>query len=291
MLLSETISNSRFRFTDHPGTGNKSCKVSDKEKLRLSNVLIDEAKIDEFLNILYESGEKKMLIELSNRRTSRAWGTAWYFDRRVKIYRHTVWVFLHEVAHVLNIKYHPISGNIIRTVKPHGTDFGKHLSMLYDLWMEYCDKGVDNGLPMPVRGERFIIPRPMPKPKNQWKVGQRRPRIVGGISLQVNDQIWFRYKGDKVHGTVKRVNKKTCTITDTLGRTWRVSPRLLNKDATKDIDIPITKTVYEGLKKAMAFPDEMPMAATKPTPNRKPKMSAEEKAEVMKAWKAKYGRK
>jgi hypothetical protein len=234
MMLNATISNSRFKYTNHPGTGNKSCRgVSDAEKLRLSNVLIDDAGVDEFLSVLYGTGEPKMSVELSNRRTSRQWGTAWYWDRRTVIYRHTAWVVLHEIAHIINVST-DFTGNVTRTVKAHGPAFGRHLTCLYQLWMEFCDKGINNILPKegkPDLKNDYFLPGDLVEKKNQWKVPERRPRLVGGISLQVGDLVWFMGRGRKIFATVIRVNQKTCRVKPIDGtRDWRVSPKLLNKE-------------------------------------------------------------
>jgi hypothetical protein len=264
------IANSRFPWVPKPGTGNKSCKgVTDAEKLRLVNVLIDRAGMDEFLNVLYANGEKKMDITLSPRRTTKRWGSAWYMERRVKLYRHTVWIFLHEVAHIMDVHTSLATGARVRNVKPHGLDFGRHLTQLYNLWMEFCDKGVENFSQKPTTPDLDNL--------NRWKVPELRPRIVGGISLQVGERVWFLSKGNKIFGKVKKVNKKTCRVTPLDGGSdWRVSPKLLKK-ATGDVDIPITKDEYNGLKDAMAF-----------EPRKKQRSQAD--IDVLKAWKLKYRR-
>jgi hypothetical protein len=232
------IANSRFEWKAKPGTGNKSCKVSDAEKLRLTNILIDHEGVNEFLNILYQHGEKKMSIELSERRCSRRYGTAWYIERRVALYRHTVWVFLHEIAHILDVNKSFATGIQIRPAKPHGPIFGRHLTCLYNLWMEYCDKGVEN-LPQTQDAPNGDVDIPITKKEYEglkdamkWKVPERRPRIVGGISLQVGTKVWFATKKRGViHGIVKKVNIKTCRVTPLDGSNdWKVSPKLLNKD-------------------------------------------------------------
>lgn len=286
------IANSRFTWEPKPGTGNKSTKgVTDAEKLRLTNVLIDRAGMDEFLNLLYDNGEAKMDITLSDRRTTRRWGSAFYMDRRVILYRHTVWVFLHEVAHVMDVHTSVFnSAQRVRTVKPHGPNFGFHLSRLYEVWMKFCDKGVEN-LPqtdtdMTIENQdnlykcRFLEDSPHQVPQ-KWNVPERRPRLVGGISLQKGDTVWFMGKGRKITAEVIRVNNKTCRLKPLDGSNeWRVSPKLLHKVAG-DVDIPITKDEYNGLKDAMAF--DQP----KPAP-RKERSQAD--LDTLKAWKLKYRR-
>lgn len=231
------IANSRFKWASHPGTGNKSCRVNADEKLRLTNVLIDRAQANEFLKVLYATGEAPILVDFSNRRTSTRWGTAWSIMRRVTIYRHTVWVFLHELAHILDVKKeftgYP-AGYTVPSRKPHGPDFGSHLTCLYEMWMENCDKGVINTPQKKdapnLEHDYFVFDEAEKAIPNKWKVPQRRPRTVGGISLQVDDGVWFKAKGRKIFARVLRVNKKTCRVKPIDGSPdWRVSPKLLNK--------------------------------------------------------------
>jgi hypothetical protein len=123
------------------------------------------------------------------------------------------------------------TGLAVSARKPHGRDFGQHLSCMYEIWMENCDKGVVN---TPYRKDGPNLKHDyfsFDEPK-KWKVPERRPRIVGGISLQVGDKVWFRAKGREIHATVLRVNKVTCRVKPDDGMPdWRVSPLLLNKIA------------------------------------------------------------
>jgi hypothetical protein len=113
--------------------------------------------------------------------------------------------------------------------------------------------------------------------KNQWNVPERRPRVVGGISLQVGNTVWFTGKGRKITARVIKINTKTCRVKPLDGSPeWRVSPKLLNK-VSGDVDIPITKDEYNGLKDAMAF-----------APRKKQRSQADQ--DVLNAWKLKYRR-
>jgi hypothetical protein len=271
------ITNSKFRFTNHPGTGNKSCKVAKAEKLRLSNILIDSAGVKDFMDILYASGERKIRVELSNRNCSRRWGSAWTIARRVKIYRHTVWVFLHEVAHILDVKKN-FTGMQVAAHRPHGREFGQHLACLYGIWKENCDKGINN-VPQKPEGKPnlehdYFVQADAAIP-NKWKVPQRRPRLVGGISLQVGDGVWFMGRGRKIFARVIRVNTKTCRVKPIDGTPeWRVSPKLLNKTY-----LPNDAKYDAGLNRQLE-------AATPVSPSIRP--SDPEREEILKAWKLKY---
>jgi hypothetical protein len=266
-MMTGMISNSRFAYTTHPGTGNKSCRVDAAEKIRLSNIIIDHAGVTEFMDILYSSGERNIKVELSNRHTSKRWGCAWTMSRRIKLYRHTVWVFLHELAHILDVKKN-FTGYTVSARKPHGLDFGNHLSCLYEIWKEHCDKGIVN---TPQKQDKPNLKHDYFKEADQarWKVPQRKPRTVGGISLQVGDGVWFKAQGRKIFARVIRVNKKTCRVKPVDGTPeWRVSPKLLNK-------------TYLPNDAKLAPPAETPVSPSKIN-------ISSEREELLKAWKLKY---
>lgn len=238
----ELIGNSRFHVTKHPGTGNfttKQAGVKHAEMVRLQNWLIDDSVVSDVLQLLYDMGEDAISVKLSNRRCSQRWGTAWGFQRRVTIYRWTAWTFLHELAHVLvwdaNIK-----------VKAHGREFGKYLKMLYDLWMEHIEPRWDDvkkkaALDNPdiktvnFNPDVFKDIRKRAQRRRRVTIPKRDGHVVQGGEVTAGDKVWFYgTRGRKVEGRVKRVNKKSCRITDcTINgepcADWRVSPRLLHK--------------------------------------------------------------
>ena len=136
------ISNSQFKVAGKSGTGNSTCPVPKTEQVRLQNHLIDEAVVTDFLNLLYDMGEDKISIELSHRRTTQRWGTAWPLKRRVVLYRHTAWCLIHEIGHIINDGDARAEADKANAPyfqyrrKSHGRQFGKYQQMLYDLWME-----------------------------------------------------------------------------------------------------------------------------------------------------------
>lgn len=224
MMTQPLIKGSRFRYAPKPGTGNKSTPVAQAEKVRLANVIIENSEARDFMEVLYDTGEKSIRVELSRRRTSRRWGSAWPLDRRVVIYRHTVWVFLHELAHILDVKK-SFTGQTVYANRPHGRDFGMCLKTLYDLWMEFIDTGKQVETE---DADEIGLFKDMPV--TQFKIPQLRPRTVGGISLQIGDGVWFTARGKKIFARVIKINKKTCRVKPIDGSPeWRVSPKLLNK--------------------------------------------------------------
>ena len=220
MITYPLLKGSRFRYVPNPGTGNKSTKVTKSEKVRLANIIITNIEVINFLKLLYRMGEAKIQVNLSNRRTSKQWGVARTNQRRVVIYRHTIWVFLHEIAHILDVKK-DFTGRRIRNNKPHGREFGIQLKMLYDLWMKHFDTGKQ------VETDKQDYFK-YTEPPTKYRVPELRGRMVGGIKLQVGDAVWFRVRGIKQYGTVTKVNRVNCKVKVDKA-IWRVNPKLLNK--------------------------------------------------------------
>jgi len=80
------------------GTGMSHCFTPQKTIKALNNTPIDAGAIALFLRSL--SGCADIRVTLSNRRPKWRWGTAWPSERRMILYRHSVMVFLHELAHI-----------------------------------------------------------------------------------------------------------------------------------------------------------------------------------------------
>ena len=118
--------------TDNPGTGNSRCRVSKETMIEYNNIEITKSQVTGFLNFLSLNGyekAKKINVVLSNRKTSRRWGTANIAKNKVLLYRHSVWIFLHELAHLISP---PKMVNGRRDI--HGTHFGKALGDLFNLY-------------------------------------------------------------------------------------------------------------------------------------------------------------
>ncbi len=110
------------------GTGNSQLSSDYIERLRiLNNIPITIEHIKEFISI---SKIKPCKITLSMRITKSRWGTAWCDKKeRIILYRHSVGVYLHEFAHVLNNRM-----GLFNKAKPHGLEFAKFLEWLIDEW-------------------------------------------------------------------------------------------------------------------------------------------------------------
>lgn len=113
------------------GTGNSLCKVPKSEMLRLQNQPIVEPEADLFLwwccanKVSPVDKVSHCCVEFSSRKTRRRLGTAYHKDCRIILYRHSVWIFLHELAHLMP------------NGRGHGISFAKNLDQLYHLWLQF----------------------------------------------------------------------------------------------------------------------------------------------------------
>jgi predicted metal-dependent hydrolase len=64
-------------------------------------------------------------VTFSKRKTKRRWGTAWKKTNRITLYRHSVWMFLHELAHIKA----PVKSG-------HGREFAQALDDLFAAWQK-----------------------------------------------------------------------------------------------------------------------------------------------------------
>lgn len=136
------------------GSGNRSVRVPKEKAVEWNNTPITKAEIEEFMRRNSRLHCAKVDVTLSARRTSRTWGTAWIsrcqgqvvLGGRMTLYRHSRWVFLHELAHLM--------GN-----PGHGVPFGRELTRLCKEWEEIMTPGMPS---------REAAPRPTPaKPKTR----------------------------------------------------------------------------------------------------------------------------
>lgn len=102
-------------------TGESLVNVSVSERLRLLNEEItpDTAKLFLIAHKL------PVTVEFSRRDTKIRWGTAWAKKRKIILYRHCIWMFLHELAHVM-----------AGPGEHHGELFALALQGLYLKWKE-----------------------------------------------------------------------------------------------------------------------------------------------------------
>lgn len=138
MTLVKNYLNSEFakielEHKDFSGTGHSKLKPSYKKRIRdLNNTKLRPSEVIDFHEI---SGIKPINLEFSFRKTKRAWGVAWGVEERVILYRHSVGVYIHELAHIVverdrkNGKYEGWG-----RIKPHGYEFTETLQELMDDW-------------------------------------------------------------------------------------------------------------------------------------------------------------
>lgn len=109
-----------MNYTNQRMTGEYYVEVTRDERIRLNNKPIDGDKTTLFLK--WQNVPAK--VEFSNRTTKYRWGTTWQKRKRIVLYRHSVWVFLHELAH------------LVAPQDNHGPDFGVALRGLYLQWLK-----------------------------------------------------------------------------------------------------------------------------------------------------------
>ena len=100
-------------------TGESLVNVSEEERVRLNNKEITP----EIAKLFLLAHKLPVTVEFSKRQTKKRWGSAWSKTRRMVLYRHTVWMFLHELAHI-------IAGNN----EGHSRMFAIVLQGLYSKW-------------------------------------------------------------------------------------------------------------------------------------------------------------
>src|SRR4030042_4822372 len=105
--------------TDKIGTGEDLVRVPLAERIRLNNTPLNIGDAQAFL----EWQQLPVRVEFSYQHTKRRWGSAWPKERRIVLYRHTVWIFLHDLAHVL-----------CNPGEHHGHRFARCLEGLYLKW-------------------------------------------------------------------------------------------------------------------------------------------------------------
>lgn len=120
---------------ENQGTGNSRCKISKEVMVSLNNTHLLNYYWDSFLNYVIwhydyegpfvEEFNSEIKVVLSKRKTVRQWGKTQFLGAKITINRQSVWVFLHELAHMITYD----AGLKKTTVyKPHGKVFGEKLT-------------------------------------------------------------------------------------------------------------------------------------------------------------------
>jgi hypothetical protein len=100
------------------GSGEGYCKTSSAVRVDLNNVEVSPTEARALVLKLQKhfSDCEPIRLEFSNRRPRRTWGSAWIGSRRIKLYRHSVGVLLHEVAHLLTHSFDEHHGRRFATL-------------------------------------------------------------------------------------------------------------------------------------------------------------------------------
>lgn len=105
-------------------------KISIKKYKELNHQEISRYQINKFLKHLSVDNVK---VTFSNAKVKEdkliIWGYYFGFCKTIVLYRHSVWVFLHELAHHLSRR-----SQSWQKIPPHGKIFNDKLKFLYDEW-------------------------------------------------------------------------------------------------------------------------------------------------------------
>jgi hypothetical protein len=133
------------------GLGEHYCKTSSLLRTELNNteITLREANALKAKIQKHFKAPKAIKIEFSNRKYPHTWGSAWVGSRRIKVYRHSVGVVLHELAHVLtcDLKEH------------HGKRFAAILDECIETYQALGDTPLDAlGIARPKTSFRVPLP-------------------------------------------------------------------------------------------------------------------------------------
>ncbi len=119
-----------FDKTDFPGTGQHYLNYPKTIQVMLQNTPISLDEAIQFTSVVaFMQGQEPITVEFSERKTKRGWGVARPSERRIRLFRHSVGTFLHELAHI--------------TVGPghhHNQVFLSELARLYTFWFEMLNR-------------------------------------------------------------------------------------------------------------------------------------------------------
>lgn len=123
------------------GTGNRYVAYPYQSIVELNNQQLTNQDVKGFLKYV---NMERVKVKLSNRRTMRRWGTAWPAEERFTLYRHSVWVFIHELSH---IAAGPGNG--------HNRVFGSSCTRMIMKWFKY--KSSPSAEPFDTKDARFTV--------------------------------------------------------------------------------------------------------------------------------------
>ena len=104
-------------------------KISKKRLIKLNNTAVSNYNYELFVKAMRKKFgyRSKIRIILSNRKTKITWGTSTFLESRIDLYRHSVLIFLHELAHLF-------AYNKNMYIERHGLLFAKTLEKLIEEW-------------------------------------------------------------------------------------------------------------------------------------------------------------
>lgn len=111
-----------------PSSGESRCKTAPALRVELQNLPLQEGWIEDFCEYIGPVWPlaPKVDVTLSSRETKWRWGTAWPTQRRMTLYRHSVGIFLHELAHLM-----------VPQRNGHNRVFATCLDGLINMWLDF----------------------------------------------------------------------------------------------------------------------------------------------------------
>ena len=109
------------------GSGNALCHIDKETRVQLNNEPVSLTKADAFVYHICREWNEALIEVIYREQTTSIWGRAWRERRMVTLFRQSVWVLLHELAHILKV----------REGRPHGKNFGTCLDELYLAWCKF----------------------------------------------------------------------------------------------------------------------------------------------------------
>jgi len=114
----------KMEKTNFKGVGESKVKTPWSIRKELNNTPITPIEAFYFIRVVnaFKETEKNVTVEFSKRNTIKRWGVSHRGNNKITLYRHSVNVFIHELAHL----YAPMNG--------HGPEFAKEMDNFLCLW-------------------------------------------------------------------------------------------------------------------------------------------------------------
>ncbi len=183
----------QFEATGSIGSGERYCRTSPELRVALNNTGIPHGHVSTVLRIC---GVRGVDVILSDRKTIHRWGTAKQKERKVILYRHSIKVLIHELAHIVAYD---------RCTK-RGWGHSSFFSRVMDEMIEKYTRE------HPVTAEALL------EAKSLLKTPGNVDTIRFGV--RVGDEVEFDFRQKCCRGTVLSKGPKRALVRVSTGRKW-----------------------------------------------------------------------